>query len=163
MTVSNGKQEAERLERAVRSFVDRLRTVPESVFRTPPSPGEWSVAELTAHSAEIYGYWAKQIDFVRVNPGKPFGRTVADEQRIAFVEQHKDDAVGDLIVAINAGSAAAATALRAYSEEEWRTVTGLHAARGEMDMDAMSNLFLAGHAEEHLEQLEKTLAALGYR
>jgi hypothetical protein len=160
MTMSNGRQEAERLERAVRLFVDRIQTVPESMFRTPPTPGEWSVAELAAHSAEIYGYWARQFDFVRANPGKPFGRTASDPDRIAFVQQHKDDAVGDLVARINVGCAEAATALRAYSDDEWRTVTGLHAARGLMDMDFMSNLFLAGHAEEHLEQLDKTLAAL---
>jgi hypothetical protein len=161
MTMSNGKQEAERLERAVQRFVDRIQMVPASVVRTRPAPGEWSVAELAAHSAEIYGYWAKQFAFVRAHPGQPFGRTAADPDRIAFVEEHKDDAVDDLVARINAGCADAATELRAYSDEEWRTVTGLHAARGVMDMDFMSNLFLAGHAEEHLEQLDKTLAALG--
>src|SRR5947208_2992976 len=91
MTVSSGEKEAARLERAVRAFVDRLGAVKETVIYTPPAPGEWCVAELAAHSAEIYGYWAKQIDFLRANPGKPFGRTMEDPERIGFVERHQRD------------------------------------------------------------------------
>jgi hypothetical protein len=30
-----------------------------------------------------------------------------------------------------------------------------------MDMDFISNLFIAGHAEEHLKQLEETLSTVG--
>jgi uncharacterized damage-inducible protein DinB len=144
----------------VQAFLDRVENVPNELLRTPPTEGEWSVAELSAHSAEIYGYWAKQIDFLRANPGKPFGRTMADPDRIGFVEQHKNDSLASLSAAIRSSSAEAARALRAYDDERWRTVTGLHSARGEMDMDYISNLFLAGHAEEHLEQLDQTLAAL---
>jgi uncharacterized damage-inducible protein DinB len=160
MTTSNGAQEAARLERAVRAFVDRVQTVPEDRLRKPPAEGEWSVGELAAHSAEIYGYWAKQIDFLRANPGQPFGRTASDPDRIAFVEHHKNDALPSLVAAINASAAEAATSLRAYSDEQWRSTTGLHSVRGEMDMDYISNLFIAGHAEEHLNQLDETLAAL---
>ena len=160
MTESRGEKEAERLQRAVRAFVDRLEAVPETRLYTPPAPGEWCVAELAAHSAEIYGYWAKQINFLRANPGQPFGRTMDDPERIGFVVRHKRDAIGHLVTAINASSAEAATALRAYSDAQWRTVTGLHSARGEMDMDAIANLFLAGHAEEHLGQLDRTLTAV---
>ncbi len=160
MTVSNGQQEAVRLESAVGAFVDRVQAVPEGLFHTPPAPGEWSVGELAAHSAEIYAYWAKQIDFLRANPGKPFGRTISDPDRIAFVEQHKNHPRENLVAAIQASAAEGATALRAYNDEQWRTTTGLHSARGEMDMDAISNLFIAGHAEEHLEQLDQTLKAV---
>jgi len=160
MTVSNGQQEAARLERAVGAFLDHLPAVPERLLHTPPAEGEWSIGELAAHSAEIYSYWAKQIDFLRANPGKPFGRTAADPDRISFVERHKNDPLDRLVAAIRASSAEGATALRAYSDEQWRTVTGVHSARGEMDMDAISNLFIAGHAEEHLHQLEQTLTAL---
>jgi len=160
MTQSNGEREAARLERAVEAFVERVGQVPDEVFHKSPTEGEWSVAEIAAHSAEIYGYWAKQIAELRGRPGEPFGRTAADPERIKFVEDHKHDSRTSLLAEIRRSAAEAAGALRAYTAEEWRTVTGLHAARGMMDMDFIANLFISGHAEEHLEQLDATVAAV---
>lgn len=160
MANSNGEREAARLERAVEAFVERVEQVPEDLLDRSPAEGEWSVAEIAAHSAEIYGYWSKQITQLRARPGQPFGRTAADPDRIRFVEDHKNDARESLLEAIRRSAAAAAQALRAYSDEEWRTVKGLHSARGQMDMDYIANLFISGHAEEHLKQLDETLAAV---
>lgn len=156
--MARGDQQAGRVERAVRAFLDRLRNLPEQVLSQPPADGEWSVKQLAAHSAEIYPYWAKQITWLRSHAGQPFGRTAADPARIAYVEEHKADPLENLMAEIERGAGEAAAALRAYSDEEWQRVTGIHAARGEMDMDFISTLFLAGHAEEHLKQLEETLA-----
>lgn len=158
--MTGGEQQAARLEQAVRAFLDRLQDLPEPLLDRPPVDGEWSVKQVAAHSAEIYPYWAKQITWLRAHPAQPFGRTAADPARIAYVEEHKADSLESLMAEIERGAAEAAAALRAYSDEEWQAVTGIHAARGEMDMDFISTLFLVGHAEEHLEQLEQTLAKL---
>ena len=138
----------------------RALQVPVHLFTVAPAPGEWTVKELAAHSAEIYPYWAKQIVWLRSHPGLPFGRTASDPDRISFVEEHRRDPLASLLERIRVGAAEAATALRAYSDEEWGRVTGVHSARGEMHMDAIAQLFIVGHAEEHLEQLEQTLAAI---
>jgi hypothetical protein len=161
MTVSNGEREAVRLEAAVKTFVERLQQLPPDVVRRQPDDGEWSVGQLSAHYSEILPYWARQITALRENSGKPFGRVASDANRIQFVEDHKNDAVDSLVASIKNGAAEAARALRGYSDDQWRSVTGVHAARGEMDMDAISNLFLAGHAEEHVTQLNETLAKVG--
>ncbi len=160
MTQSNGEQEAQRLEQAVDAFIRRIQKAPADRLEREPEPGEWNLKQLAAHSAEIYPYWADQIRRLKSNPGKPFGRTASDPDRIRFVEEHKSDSLESLVDAIRRGSADAAAALRSYSDEEWRTVTGIHSARGEMDMDFIAQLFLAGHAEEHLRQLEETLAKI---
>ena len=161
MAETLGGREAARLETAVRTFVDRIRRVPTGLLERPPKPGEWTLMELAAHSAEIYAYWARQVQDLKGRSGQPFGRTASDPDRIRFVEEHKSDPLEGLVATIERGAAGAAAALRSYTDDEWRSVTGLHAARGEMSMDAISNLFLAGHAEEHLKQLDETVAALG--
>jgi uncharacterized damage-inducible protein DinB len=158
MTTSNGEQEARRLEQAVEAFIRRVQQVPADQLEREPAPGEWNVKQLAAHSAEIYPYWAAQIRNLKSNSGKPFGRTASDPERIRYVDDHKGDSLDSLIQSIRRGAADAAAALRSYSDEQWRTVTGIHAARGEMDMDFIANLFISGHAEEHLHQLEDTLA-----
>jgi hypothetical protein len=160
VTESNGPREAERLERAVESYLKTIEQVPPELLDRLPKEGEWSIHELTAHSAEIFHYWAQQVAQVKQHPGEPFGRTMADPARIAFVADHKQDALLELMSLMKQGAAEAAAVFRSFSDEEWRTVTGLHSARGEMDMDLISNLFVAGHAEEHLKQLEETLAAV---
>ncbi len=155
-----GEEEAARLERTVETFISRIQRVPERLRTVPPAEGEWTVMELAAHSAEIYPYWARQIDFLRGSPGVPFGRTASDPDRIRFVEEHKFDSLPSLVGHIRTGSQEAAAALRAFTDEEWSRVTGLHSVRGEMNMDYIANLFLTGHAEEHLNQLDETLAAI---
>lgn len=159
MTSSTGPHEAARLERAVEDYVRTVEGVPPELLDQLPREREWSIHELTAHSAEIFHYWADQVAQLKRRPGQPFGRTVADTERTGFIERHKQDPMPSLITLMKDGAAEAAQVLRTFSDEEWRTVTGVHSARGEMDMDFISNLFLAGHAEAHLTQLEETLAA----
>ncbi len=160
MTKSNGEQEAQRLERAVSAFLERLRTVPGELQTRAPAAGEWHAKELAAHQAEIFGYWAQQLAYLKTNPGQPFGRTAEDPDRIKYVEDHKDDSMDDLVSRITLGADQAAAALRSFTDEEWARITGLHSRRGVMDMDFVSDLFVAGHAEEHLKQLDETLAAV---
>jgi DinB superfamily len=160
LTTSNGEQEAIRLERAVAAFLERLEEVPADLQTQPPAEGEWTVKELAAHEAEIFAYWGQQMGYVKTHPGQPFGRTAEDPDRIKYVEDHRNDPLPELASAIRLGADQAAAALRSFSDDEWSRVTGVHSRRGEMDMDAISNLFVAGHAEEHLKQLDETVAAI---
>jgi hypothetical protein len=160
LTTSSGEHEATRLERAVTAFLDRLEGVPADLQTRAPAEGEWTVKELAAHEAEIFGYWGQQLAYVKAHPGEPFGRTAEDPDRIKYVEDHKSDPLGELASAIRLGADQAAAALRSFSDDDWGRLTGVHSRRGVMDMDAISNLFVAGHAEEHLKQLDETLAAL---
>ena len=90
MTASNGQQEAARLERAVNTFVDRLRATPPDLLTRAPADGEWNARQLAAHEAEICAYWAQQLAYLKTHPGQPFGRTAEDADRIRYIEDHKD-------------------------------------------------------------------------
>jgi hypothetical protein len=161
MQQTRGEQEAARLLQAASRFMERIKRVSPELLTKAPEPGEWTLMELAAHSAEIYPFWAKWIVWLKDHSGQPFGRTASDPDRIKFVEDHKTDSLDSLLALIQRGADEAARALGSYSEDEWKRITGVHAARGEMTMDAISNLFLAGHAEEHLHQLDETLAKIG--
>jgi hypothetical protein len=156
MQQTRGEQEAARLLGATSKFIERIKRVPPELLTKAPEPGEWTLMELAAHSAEIYPFWATWIIWLKDHPGQPFGRTASDPDRIKFVEDHKVDPLDTLVASIQAGADEAARALSSYSPEQWGRITGVHAARGEMTMDAISNLFLAGHAEEHLTQFDET-------
>ena len=161
MTTSSGEQEAARLERAVAAFLDRLQSTASDQLTRAPAEGEWNARELAAHEAEICAYWAQQLVYLKSNPGQPFGRTAEDPDRIQYIEDHKNDPMDELVSTIRLSADQAAAALRSFTDEEWSRITGIHSRRGVMDMDFISDLFLAGHAEEHLKQLNETLAAGG--
>jgi hypothetical protein len=160
MASSRGEAQAVRIEQAVSAFVDRIRGVSPGLLTRAPAPGEWDLMQLAAHCAEIYGYWAKQVAELRLNPAQPFGRTAADPQRAQFIEDHRGDPLEGLIARMQDGAAEAAMVLCAFDDDEWITVTGLHSGRGLMDMDSICRLFLTGHAEEHLNQFDQTLEQL---
>ena len=90
---------------AVDSFVDKAERLDPDVLEEEPAPGEWSVKEIAAHTAEIFNYWARQLEHLSQRPGTAFGRTVDDPARAAFVETHKHTGIDDLIRRIRVGEA----------------------------------------------------------
>lgn len=161
--MSRGEDAAVRLEGAVDAYIERVQRVLEELLTVPPAEGEWTIMELSAHSAEIYPYWAQQLAWLRTHPEQPFGRTAADPDRIRFVDEHKTDSLESLISRIRIGAAQAAAVLRSYSDDEWATIGGIHEIRGRMDLDTIDQVMVGGHAEEHLKQLEEALAAIQKR
>src|SRR5690348_7480699 len=93
MKQTRGEQEAARLQGATSTFIDRIKRVRPELLTKIPEPGEWTIMELAAHSAEIYPFWAKQVVWLKQHAGQPFGRTASDPDRIKFVEDHKTDSL----------------------------------------------------------------------
>jgi hypothetical protein len=140
--------------------VARVRAVPDELHTVAPAEGEWDLKQLAAHAGEICAYWANEIKLLRAKPGVPFGRTMDDPARAQYIEDHRDDPMDVLLVTIEKNSADASALLLTFTEDEWADVSGVHPARGAMSLDAISSAFLAGHAQEHLKQLDETLAAI---
>lgn len=157
--ISAGIQSA-RLSQATQTFVRRVGEVSEDLYTVAPAEGEWDLKQLAAHAGEICIYWANQIKIIRAQPGAPFGRTMDDPARAAYIEDHRNDSMDTLLAVIETNAAEAAALLRSFTEDEWADLTGVHPARGLMSLDAIAAAFLADHAEEHLQQLDGTLAAI---
>ncbi|MBI4213635.1 MAG: maleylpyruvate isomerase N-terminal domain-containing protein [Chloroflexi bacterium] len=156
----NKEDTIDRFRAAVDALVKKAEQLEPDILQRAPAPGEWTVTEIAAHTAEIFTYWAGQMERVHQQPGTKFGRTSADEGRIRFVEIHKHDPMEDLIRRIRAGEAEAVAAMTAFDEHEWTTVTGIHPTRGEMTAEQIGNDLLGRHAEEHLTQLDDTVSAV---
>jgi hypothetical protein len=134
---------------------------------TDPDPGDeerWEAAQVWAHMAEFLPYWKEQIQSVVAGyDGEPvpFGRIKTDPARVAAIEVGRQESVSDLAARVHAGIAELRRYLAGLSTPEWEA-RGVHQTRGEMDVEAMANVFLVDHLEEHLEQLDR-LAAAGQR
>ena len=145
---------------SVDQFVEKIEAANPAIYEKAPAPGEWSVTEITAHTAEVFSYWAAQFEHLLRQPGTKFGRTADDAGRAHFVESHKHSPMADLLRRVRIGEADAIASMRAFGDDGWTTLTGIHPARGEMTVDAAAKMVLLDHAKEHLQQIDDTLAKL---
>jgi hypothetical protein len=126
-------------------------------LRTRPAHGEWSVIELLGHMVD-----AEIISSARY-------RWVIAEERPPLVPYDQDlwaDALG-YRDADPAELLATFDALRTANVALWRRSTaaqrardGLHAERGPESFDLMFRL-IAGHGRFHIDQMRRTLDAVG--
>jgi hypothetical protein len=119
------EERIQRLERSVNELIGDIERLPAEVLYRAPSPGEWPVMSTLAHLAELLPYWAHQADGIASQPGKPFGRTHDDPDRIGALEQHGHDSLDVAVNRIRASLAECVSVLRALPAEAW-TMAGQH-------------------------------------
>lgn len=113
-----------------------------------------------AHLEELMPYWAHQAEAIVAHPGKPFGRTHDDPDRIAAVDQHGHDRLDEIAPRIRASLEECVRVLEGLPPDA-PDVAGVHPRRGSMTVAEMVDAFLVRHVEEHAAQVNETLAALG--
>jgi uncharacterized damage-inducible protein DinB len=154
-----GEARARLLEEMVQAIERRVERLSEETLYRDPADGVWSVMKALAHVAEAMPYWARQARNVagRERNNEPFGRTHEDPDRIAAVEAHARDRMEDVLPRLRAGLAETAETLRSLPSSVWQQ-TGRHERRGEMTIEQIVDQFIVSHAEEHLNQIEATIA-----
>jgi hypothetical protein len=131
---------------------------------TDPDPGadeRWEAAQVWAHMAEFVGYWHDQLrSIIGEFAGEPvpFGRVKTDAARIAAIEVGRHEPVERLIERTREALTEFRRDMAAFGTAEWNAV-GVHETRGRMDAEAIVERFIVAHLEEHLDQLERLVAA----
>jgi DinB superfamily len=131
-------------------------------FGTGPE-ASWGPREVLAHVVEMLPFWLGELERV-VEGGEtmpvPFGRTADDPSRLGMIERERTLPLGVLFARLDAGLAAWAARLPSLTDAD-RAKVGLHPRSGEMPVAALPDRFAIGHAEDHVAQLERTLADAG--
>ena len=153
------EERIQRLERSVNRLIQEIEQLPAEVLYRPPSPGEWPVMSTLAHLAELLPYWAHEAQEIVSQPGKPFGRTHDDPDRIGAIRQHGNDSLDIAVDRLRLGLEESVRVLRAIPAEAWGSV-GQHSARGTMTIEQLVDAFLVDHAEEHAVQIQSSVRAL---
>lgn len=136
-----------------------LAARPPAAGLSEPDPGDterWDWGQVWAHLAEFPTYWMGQIQTILdQDPTEPvpFGRTKADEGRVAAIEADRSAPVSDLWARVSDQIRHLKVFLADIDPEAWDRA-GLHSTRGRMDIRAIVEEFLVGHLEEHAAQLE---------
>ena len=129
-----------------------------TAFGTEPE-ASWGPREVLAHVAEMLPYWRGELE--RVVEGSPepvpFGRLQTDEFRIGLIERDRDLPTSLLFARIDLGLRDWANRIPTLTDSQ-RAKRGLHPRLGEVEADRILQRHILEHAEEHVAQLNETLA-----
>ncbi|MGD0861885.1 MAG: hypothetical protein ABSA21_03905 [Candidatus Limnocylindrales bacterium] len=153
--------EVERLHVA-RDRLVRLRTKVESSPLAPgdlPRAREWVAREILAHIDEMLPYWLGEIERVLAGPAEPvpFGRSPSDLIRLLTVDRDRSLPVAELYVRLDYSLERVVRRLLELDDRQCAR-RGLHKTRGDMTVKQIVDEMLAGHIEEHCDQMAATLA-----
>ncbi len=141
---------ATRLESAQSALMDALDGITDAELHTPPSEGEWTVAEICAHVIEMQPLWTGKA--ASIGTASEVGRTAAEaERRKVEIEMHASDDAGTVRERLAAAGAEALGILRDMGD------AGLDAsdAMGSLTGRGVIERYIIGHMAEHAAQIEQ--------
>jgi len=106
-----------------------LAEVDPALLYEPPSPGEWTVMELLAHTVEFLRYWPPVMAAIAAEPGLSFGRGLDDSDRTGYVLAHGGDPLESMVEELSAAGEGAQATLAAIPVVGWEA-TGVHMGWG---------------------------------
>jgi hypothetical protein len=131
-------------------------------FGTGPE-ASWGPREVLAHLVEMLPFWLGELERVVDGDGTTpvaFGRIADDAVRIGMVGRERTLPMRVLFARLDSAIVAWLDRLPTLTEAD-RAMVGLHPRLGEMAVGQIADRFVIGHLEEHVTQLEETLAAAG--
>lgn len=161
MTTDSLTPGVERLARVERRLAEHAaREAPAGL--TEPDPGaaeRWEAGQVWAHLAEFPGYWLGEMrrlvegwDPAHGTP-IPFGRTKTDPDRIAAIERERHTDPQLLLRRVTDQLAELSSWLEGLPPAAW-SARGRHPTLGEIGIEGVVDRFIAGHLEEHADQLD---------
>lgn len=135
---------------------------PPGLTEPDPSDGErWEAGQAWSHIAEFVHFWMSEAEKViaAASPDPvPFGRIKTDAARLSGIERGRYEAATDVISRVSASIEEVRVFTSELDEREWEA-RGTHQTQGVMTVRDIFDRFVAGHLEEHAEQLEKLARA----
>jgi hypothetical protein len=168
MTDTTAARDLDTLAARTRAAADAITGLRQTIDDRRPWPlaehfgvepeARWGPPEILAHLSEMVAYWSGEIERVLAGPSEPvpFGRVAANELRIGVIERDRSLPTRELLARLESGVDRLTRRLRELDQAE-AARRGIHPTLGEMTVAAMADKFVAGHLEEHAEQLRAAL------
>lgn len=161
----------ERLDEAAAAF-RALRGPVEAGEPWPLSPAygtepesDWGPKETLAHVDEMIPFWLDEVGRIVATEGSapvPFGRTIADSERIGRIGRDRELPAGELFERFDREVAAAKDRIRALPPGALGRL-GDHVRLGEMTVADIVERFAIHHLGEHARQLREIVDAAATR
>jgi hypothetical protein len=118
----------------------------------------WGPPEVLAHLGEMLPYWLGEAERILDATGGPpaFGRTATDGVRLAIIERDRSLPAHELEARVQV---AIERWRRRWAEldDASRARSGMHPVRGTLTVADVATRLVAGHLEDHLDQLADAL------
>ncbi len=150
----------EKLRSAHQAVMRSIDGVAEAEIRQAPAPGEWTVAQLLAHIAEIQYFWMEKAVLITQEDDPNITRSdVENDRRAAAVEDHAGDSLDELVRGLAAASESAVAATGNISPDN----LAILGHRGENNPITVEGViqYLAQHVEEHAHQVSESRRLIG--
>jgi hypothetical protein len=136
-------------------LVDLIRDASESQLSRRPTPGKWSVGEILAHLAEdeITSYWR----YRQMIENSGVALASFDQDLWSRLGDYQSRRPAESLQMFRLLREANLGMLAHLSPEEWQRY-GVHAERGKITVEALAR-HMAGHDQNHIEQIRKILGA----
>ena len=158
----SGTAAAEEIGTGVAQLSAWLAELDPALLYQAPSPGEWTVMELLAHTVEFLRYWPPVMVSIAAEPGRSFGRGLDDSDRTGYVLAHGGDPLGSLLQELSAAGEEAQAVLATIPAAGWEA-TGVHIAWGELPLPQIVQRVLTGHLAVHHAQAKATYDTVAHR
>jgi len=147
---------------------DRLADLEKVLERRGPWPlaerfdhapeASWGPRETLAHMEEMLAFWLGEAELILEAPdgSATFGRMATDDVRLAIIGRDRALPIRELVARVRNGMD---RWRRRWAEldEPARQTRGTHVTLGELTVADLGTRFVAGHVEDHLDQLLTTL------
>ena len=145
----------QKLRSAHQAVMDAIDGIAEAEIRQVPAPGEWTVAQLLAHIAEIQYFWMEKAVLITQEDDPNITRSdVENDRRAAAVEDHAGDSLDALVRGLAAANESAIAAAGEVASED----LAILGHRGENNPITVAGViqYLAQHVEEHASQVSES-------
>ncbi|MBL15835.1 MAG: hypothetical protein CL767_01420 [Chloroflexi bacterium] len=150
----------EKLRSAHQAVMKSIDGVAGAEIRQVPAPGEWSVAQLLAHIAEIQYFWMEKAVLITQEDDPNITRSdVENDRRAAAVEDHASDSLDTLIKSLAAANESAVAATGDLSSEDL-PILGHRGENNPITVEGVVQ-YLALHVEEHAHQVSESRRLIG--
>ena len=149
------KELQEGLLAAHAQVVDSVEGLSEADAHRVPAPGEWTIAQLLAHIAEIQSFWTAKAILITQEDDPNITRTgVENDIREAAVTGQADDSMADLLPRCGEASERAVQLIGEINPED----LDRPGHRGENNPITVHGViqYVTGHVEEHVGQIAES-------
>jgi len=132
-----------------------VEELPETEAHQVPAPGEWTIAQLLAHIAEIQAFWTAKAILITQEDDPNITRTaVENDIREAAVTGQAHDSMADLLPRCQEANERAIQLIGGIDP----AYLGRPGHRGEDNPITVQGVirYLIGHVEEHVRQIAES-------
>jgi hypothetical protein len=130
-------------------LADRFDHAPEA---------SWGPRETLAHMEEMLAFWLGEAERILDSPDASvsFGRMATDDVRLAIIARDRALPIRELLARVRNGLDRWRQRWAELDDSD-RGRRGTHVTLGDLTVSDVASRFVAGHVEDHLDQLLATL------